>query len=121
MVLITGYEGYGGRGANPSQQVAQALDGTTIAGHEVRGVVLPDYAEVRKRVTASEAFASGRSGTSVAGAGIGFLPHADKLQPPVSVFREPGLGGWSVLAGPGNESAPPWVIKNGRNAFFAGP
>lgn len=53
MILITGYEGYGGRGANPSQQVAQALDGTTIAGHEVRGVVLPvDYAEVRKRVPA---------------------------------------------------------------------
>lgn len=45
MFLMTGNEGYCGRGANPSQQVAQALDGTTIAGHEVRGFVLPeDYA-----------------------------------------------------------------------------
>lgn len=51
MILVTGYKGYGGRGANPSQQVAQALDGMNIAGQEVRGVVLPvEYDEVRKRV-----------------------------------------------------------------------
>lgn len=40
-MLVTGFEGYGGRAVNPAQEVARALDGTSIAGRRVRGRVLP--------------------------------------------------------------------------------
>ncbi len=51
MILITGYEGYGGRSMNPSELVTKALHGETVAGHEVHGEVLPvDYAEIRSRL-----------------------------------------------------------------------
>jgi len=39
--LITGFEGYGGRGRNPSGETALALDGRTIAGVRVAGRRLP--------------------------------------------------------------------------------
>ena len=41
MILVTGFQGYGGRSANPSEVIARALDGTRIAGTTVRGHVLP--------------------------------------------------------------------------------
>jgi len=41
VVLITGFEPYGGRGRNPSAEVAKALEGQTIAGHRVVGRTLP--------------------------------------------------------------------------------
>jgi pyroglutamyl-peptidase len=45
MILVTGFQGYGGRSANPSEVIARALDGTRIAGTTVRGHVLPvDFA-----------------------------------------------------------------------------
>ncbi len=40
-MLLTGFEGYGGHGINPSGEVAQALDGAEIAGARVAGRVLP--------------------------------------------------------------------------------
>lgn len=40
-ILLTGFEPYGGREANPSAAVAEALGGETIAGHAVRSAVLP--------------------------------------------------------------------------------
>ena len=39
--LITGFEGYGGRGRNPAGETASALDGRTIAGVRVAGRRLP--------------------------------------------------------------------------------
>jgi pyroglutamyl-peptidase len=39
--LITGFEGYGGRGRNPSGETALALNGRTIAGVRVEGRRLP--------------------------------------------------------------------------------
>lgn len=39
--LITGFAGYGGRGRNPSGEVAKALDGREVAGLKVIGRVLP--------------------------------------------------------------------------------
>ena len=39
--LITGFEGYGGRGRNPSGEIALALDGRTITGVRVVGRRLP--------------------------------------------------------------------------------
>jgi pyroglutamyl-peptidase len=39
--LITGFEGYGGRGRNPAGETALALDGRTIAGVKVVGRCLP--------------------------------------------------------------------------------
>src|SRR5262245_61195628 len=39
--LITGFEGYGGRGRNPSGETALALNGRTIAGVRVAGRRLP--------------------------------------------------------------------------------
>lgn len=53
MILVTGFEGYGGRGENPAALVARSLGGAEIAGHEVRAEVLPvDFDEIRGRVPA---------------------------------------------------------------------
>lgn len=41
VVLITGFEPFGGESVNPSGQVAQALDGHVIGGARVAGRVLP--------------------------------------------------------------------------------
>lgn len=41
VVLLTGFEPFGGFTANPSQDVAKALDGRAIGPVVVRGVVLP--------------------------------------------------------------------------------
>lgn len=40
-MLILGFEGYGGRGINPSQEITKALDGRNIAGTRTIGRVLP--------------------------------------------------------------------------------
>lgn len=40
-ILILGFESYGGRSANPAEQVATALDGTEIVGSPVIGLVMP--------------------------------------------------------------------------------
>jgi pyroglutamyl-peptidase len=41
VVLITGFEPYGGRGRNPAAEIAKALEGQTIEGHRVVGRTLP--------------------------------------------------------------------------------
>lgn len=41
VVLVTGFEPFGGDPVNPSGDAARLLDGRVIAGHRVRGVVLP--------------------------------------------------------------------------------
>ncbi len=41
MILVTGFQGYGGRSANPSERVAQALDGLKIGRDTIHGHVLP--------------------------------------------------------------------------------
>jgi pyroglutamyl-peptidase len=40
-VLLTGFEPFGGDAVNASQEIARRLDGAEVAGHAVRGVVLP--------------------------------------------------------------------------------
>ena len=40
-ILVTGFEAFGKSDVNPSAEVAQVLDGTSVAGHEVHGVELP--------------------------------------------------------------------------------
>lgn len=40
-VLVTGFEPFGGDPANPSQEIARALDGRVLAGRSVVGAVLP--------------------------------------------------------------------------------
>jgi len=40
-VLIVGFEPFGGDPFNPSQEIARALDGATIAGHRIVGATLP--------------------------------------------------------------------------------
>ena len=41
MVLITGFEAFGGETSNPSAEIARALDGKIIEGRPVVGAVLP--------------------------------------------------------------------------------
>jgi pyroglutamyl-peptidase len=41
VVLVTGFEPYGGRGRNPAAEIAKSLEGRTIAGHRVIGRTLP--------------------------------------------------------------------------------
>jgi len=51
-LLVTGYEPFGEFEANPSGRVAEALDGTSVAGHEVVGRVLPvEFGPARERAT----------------------------------------------------------------------
>ena len=40
-ILCTGYEPFGDHEDNPSMRVAEALDGESVAGHDVIGAVLP--------------------------------------------------------------------------------
>jgi pyroglutamyl-peptidase len=41
IALVTGFDAFGGEAVNPSQLIAQALDGEVIAGHRVVGATLP--------------------------------------------------------------------------------
>jgi pyroglutamyl-peptidase len=53
MILLTGFQGYGGRSANPSERVARALNGVHVAGVPVQGHVLPvDFQAVRRSLPA---------------------------------------------------------------------
>jgi len=48
VVLVTGFEPYGRENYNPSGEIAKAMDGSTIMGEDVVGVVLPvSYVRVR--------------------------------------------------------------------------
>ena len=51
VILLTGFEAFAGHGANPSQDVAKALDGRLIGEAVVAGAVLPvDHAAAGPRV-----------------------------------------------------------------------
>lgn len=53
MILITGFQGYGGRSANPSEQVARSLDGDQIGGATIRSRILPvDFAVMCRQMPA---------------------------------------------------------------------
>ena len=48
MILVTGFQSYGGRSANPSEKVARALDGMRIGDMTVSGHALPvDFRRMR--------------------------------------------------------------------------
>lgn len=50
-MLITGFEGYGGRGVNPAEEVVKVLDDSEINGTSVHGAVLPvTYSDLRPRL-----------------------------------------------------------------------
>ena len=40
-ILLTGFEPFGGESINPSEEIARALNGRTVAGHAVVGSLLP--------------------------------------------------------------------------------
>lgn len=51
VALVTGFEPYGGRGLNPSAEVARRLDGTTIADTRVAGRTFPvSYRALRQNL-----------------------------------------------------------------------
>ena len=55
-VLLTGFEGYGGRSLNPAEEVAKALAGAVVAGETVESRLLPvDYRALRPRIEAAVA------------------------------------------------------------------
>lgn len=41
MIVVTGFEAFGGHPSNPSEEMAKAVDGRTIGGHTVRAAILP--------------------------------------------------------------------------------
>lgn len=52
-MLLTGFESYGGRSANPAEEIVKALDGEEVGGERVVGRILPvNYAELGPRITA---------------------------------------------------------------------
>lgn len=51
VILVTGFEPFAGWSSNPSEDVAKALDGRTVAGALIRGSVLPvDHARAGRAV-----------------------------------------------------------------------
>lgn len=57
MILITGFEPFGGEARNPSQEIARQLHGRVIGGHRVVGALLPcvfgaAITELRKQIKA---------------------------------------------------------------------
>ena len=51
VALLTGFEGYGGRGVNPSGQVAERLDGREVGSLRVVGRTLPvSYGTLKSRI-----------------------------------------------------------------------
>lgn len=55
-ILVTGFEPFGGDARNPSAEIAQALDGETIAGSNVIGATLPcTFAGAGKKLLALRA------------------------------------------------------------------
>lgn len=51
MILVTGFQSYGGRSQNPAEAVARALDGAQIAGMPVAGRALPvDFHAVQRMI-----------------------------------------------------------------------
>ena len=50
-MLLTGFEGYGGRGINPAAEIVNSLDGAEISGLTVKGAILPvSYSELEPRI-----------------------------------------------------------------------
>lgn len=50
-MILTGFEGYGGRGINPAEEIIKTLDGEVVAGVTVSGRVLPvAYRGLRQRL-----------------------------------------------------------------------
>jgi len=41
VILVTGFEPFGGHPSNPSEEIAKAVDGRVVGGHVVRAAVLP--------------------------------------------------------------------------------
>lgn len=41
MIVVTGFEAFGGHPSNPSEEIAKAVDGRVIGGHTVRAAILP--------------------------------------------------------------------------------
>lgn len=77
VVLVTGFEPFGGEAVNPSQEIARALDGETVAAHRVVGATLPTefaralptlellVAEHRPKLVLALGLAGGRAGISL--------------------------------------------------------
>lgn len=50
-MILTGFEGYGGRGVNPAEEIIEVLDGQSAAGAKISGHVLPvSYGGLRDRL-----------------------------------------------------------------------
>lgn len=50
-MILTGFEGYGGRGVNPAEEIIKVLDGQIVAGTTISGHILPvTYRGLRQRL-----------------------------------------------------------------------
>jgi pyroglutamyl-peptidase len=68
IILVTGFDPFGGELVNPSGQIALALDGETIAGHHVAGATLPT--EFERALPALEALIEKHRPTLMLAAGL---------------------------------------------------
>jgi len=41
VIVVTGFEAFGGHPSNPSEEIAKSVDGRVIGGHAVRAAILP--------------------------------------------------------------------------------
>jgi pyroglutamyl-peptidase len=52
MIVVTGFEPFGGHPSNPSEEIAKSVDGRTIGGQAVRAAILPVHHEEAARAAA---------------------------------------------------------------------
>jgi pyroglutamyl-peptidase len=52
MIVVTGFEPFGGHPSNPSEEIAKAVDGRVIGGQSVRAAILPVHHAEAARATA---------------------------------------------------------------------
>ena len=99
VILVTGFEPFGAHAANPSEELAKAVDGRRVGDHGVVGMVLPvHHADAARRLTAALAeiepasvlhlgFAAGRARVALERVAVNVM---DYEQPDNAGFRATG-------------------------------
>ncbi len=112
VALVTGFAPFAGEDINPSQEIARALDGETIAGHRIVGAALPtEFAQslpalevlvdqYRPVLVLALGQAGGRSGISLERVAINLID-----------ARIPDNAGAQPVDTP--------VVENAQNAYFS--
>lgn len=111
VVLVTGFEPFGGEKINPSQEVARALHGRVIAGHRVAGETLPcvfgeSVKELRRQL---------KRHTPVLVIGVGQAPRAEITPERVAINVDDARIADNAGAQPIDRA----IVKSGPTAYWS--